>query len=222
MSEAGDPEQPYANALVKKLALCLPQMTQDVHVQRQMFSKLFLMVTARIQRLVKTYLRRFHRSCSIIHPASFDPNKVSIALLAAVTYIGGLYSEDISERGAVLEGLDLLECMVFSSKTFMTFPHLGRSNDSTDQGNQSLFDDLQAGCLVVVAQHCFGNHTAKARAMETRFGELIRASASACSFMTCIDAYRSVENLAFPRVVKLFKIERLNNNGCGKKLAQGM
>ncbi|THY07268.1 hypothetical protein D6D01_09795 [Aureobasidium pullulans] len=173
-SGPGEPEQPYASALIKALTLCLPQMSQEVDVQKLMFSKIFLMVTARIQRLARTYFGRFHRSVGIIHPASFDPNEVSVALLTAVAYVGGMYSEDISERGVIVDGLDLLECMVFSSRTFKTFSGLEANSSSDCQDDQITFEDLQAGCLVVVAQHCFGNHTAKARAMETRFGELIR------------------------------------------------
>ncbi|TIA06652.1 hypothetical protein D6C80_10203 [Aureobasidium pullulans] len=173
-SAPGEPEQPYASALIKALTLCLPQMSQEVDVQKQMFSKIFLMVTARIQRLARTYFGRFHRSVGIIHPASFDPNEVSVALLTAVAYVGGMYSEDISERGVIVDGLDLLECMVFSSRTFKTLPGLEANSSSDCQDDQIAFEDLQAGCLVVIAQHCFGNHTARARAMETIFGELIR------------------------------------------------
>jgi len=171
-----DPEQPYANDLMRNLTLCLPQLTQDIDLQKQMFSKIYLMATARIQRLVRTYFLRFHRNMSILHPASFDPSKVSISLLAAVAFVGGLYSEDLSERHIPFS-LDLLECMVFSSKTFNTFHGVGIYDYATDESEQTSFEDLQAGCLVVVAQHCFGSQTAKARVMESRFGDILRVSA---------------------------------------------
>jgi hypothetical protein len=176
MKGPDESEQPYANDLMKSLTLCLPQLTQDVALQKQMFSKIYLMATARIQRLVRTYFWRFHRSMSVLHPASFDPSKVSISLLAAVVFVGALYSEDLSERH-ISFGLDLVECLVFSSKTFNTSHGIGMYDFATDESAQTAFEDLQAGCLVVVAQHCFGNQAAKTRVMESRFGEIIRVSA---------------------------------------------
>lgn len=175
LTSPDDPERPYANDLIKSLTLCLPQLTHDVGLQKQMFSKIYLMATARIQRLARTYFLHVHRSISILHPASFDPSKVSISLLAAVVFVGGMYSEDLSERHIAF-GLDLVECMVFSSKTFNTSHGVGIYDCATDEIEQTSFEDLQAGCLVVVAQHCFGNQAAKVRVMESRFGEIIRVS----------------------------------------------
>lgn len=175
LTSPDDTEQPYANDLMKSLTLCLPQLTQDVGLQKHMFSKIYLMATARIQRLARTYFLYVHRSINILHPASFDPSKVSISLLAAVVFVGALYSEDLSERHIEF-GLDLVECMVFSSKTFNTSHGVGIYDCATDENEQTSFEDLQAGCLVVVAQHCFGNQAAKARVMESRFGEIIRVS----------------------------------------------
>jgi hypothetical protein len=175
LTNPDDPEQPYANDLIKSLTLCLPQLTQDVGSQKQMFSKIYLMATARIQRLARTYFLHFHRSISILHPASFDPSNVSISLLAAVVFVGALYSEDLSERH-ISFGLDLVEWLVFSSKTFSISHGVGIYDFTTDESAQTTFEDLQAGCLVVVAQHCFGNQAAKTRVMESRFGEIIRVS----------------------------------------------
>lgn len=141
----------------------------------------FLMTNDKVSRFISLYFRNWHLNSPMIHRPSFDPAEVSLSLLLSVVIIGAMYSKDQSERLAAQRLVDVAELVVFDSEIFsleIEASHVlqRESIAYVDSGEHDwkLFQELQAGFLMVIAQYWGGARIAKRRAMESRFGDVIK------------------------------------------------
>lgn len=143
----------------------------------------FLLTGEKIPRFISLYFRNWHLNCPIIHRPSFDPSNVPIGLVISIVFIGALYSKDQTERHAAKKLVDVAELVVFDSEIFSYETEVTRaikgesppitSGGDGPEGDWEIFQELQAGYLMVVAQYWGTTGISKRRAMETRLGEVI-------------------------------------------------
>jgi hypothetical protein len=141
----------------------------------------YLLTAEKITKFVSLYFRNWHLNCPILHRPSFDPSKVPLGLLLSVVFIGAMYSKDQSERFAAKKLVDVAELVVFDSDIFSLEVEITQvvqngSLSSPDNAEEDwkVFQDLQAGYLMVVAQYWGGARIAKRRIFESRFGDVIK------------------------------------------------
>ncbi|EXJ53618.1 uncharacterized protein A1O5_13185 [Cladophialophora psammophila CBS 110553] len=148
----------------------------------------FLLTSERIRKFISLYFRNWHLNCPIIHRPSFDPAKLPVGLVISVVFIGALYSKDQTERLAAKKLVDAAELVVFDSEIFSFEIEVTRSiqgdsmatmSDSPQQDRDwEIFQELQAGYLMVVAQYWGGSRGSKRRAMQSRLGDVINVARS--------------------------------------------
>lgn len=141
----------------------------------------FLLTPVRVRRAVTLYFTSWHPNARVLHPGSFDPATVSPSLLAAVVVMGALYSPEVLETYATRALLDYVEVFCFSSGAFLDLNEIHETYDTiprqrSDEEEEKAFQEVQACFLMVVLQHWAGNQTARRRAMEIRFGELVKVN----------------------------------------------
>ncbi|OAP55201.1 hypothetical protein AYL99_10901 [Fonsecaea erecta] len=148
----------------------------------------FLLTSEKIRKFISLYFRNWHLNCPIIHRPSFDPSKVPVGLVISVVFIGAMYSKDQTERLAAKRLVDVAELVVFDSEIFSSEIEVTRSiqgdslptpSDSLQQDRDwEIFQELQAGYLMVVAQYWGGSRGSKRRAMQSRLGDVINVARS--------------------------------------------
>jgi hypothetical protein len=145
----------------------------------------FLLTSEKITKYISLYFRNWHLNCPILHRPSFDPNEVPLGLLLSVVFIGAMYSKDQSERFAAKKLIDVAELVVFDANIFsldmeitQALQHGSITSSDNVEDDWSLFQDLQAGYLMIVAQYWGGARIAKWRAIESRYGDVIKVSTS--------------------------------------------
>jgi hypothetical protein len=145
----------------------------------------FLLTGEKLRRFVSLYFRNWHLNCPILHRPSFDPAKIPLHLLISVVFIGAMYSKDQTERLAAKKLIDVAELVVFDSEIFSFDIEIIRSlqNDNSSAALDSdreweIFQELQGGYLMVVAQYWAGSRASKRRAMQSRLGDVINVARS--------------------------------------------
>ncbi|KAH0842656.1 hypothetical protein AYO21_08995 [Fonsecaea monophora] len=148
----------------------------------------FLLTSEKIRKFISLYFRNWHLNCPIIHRPSFDPGKVPVGLVISVVFIGAMYSKDQTERLAAKRLVDVAELVVFDSEIFSFEAEVTRSiqsdylqapSDTLQQDHDwEVFQELQAGYLMVVAQYWGGSRGSKRRAMQSRLGDVINVARS--------------------------------------------
>lgn len=143
----------------------------------------FLLTGEKIPRFISLYFRNWHLNCPILHRPSFDPSKIPIGLVISVVFIGAMYSKDQTERLAAKKLVDVAELVVFDSDIFsvdvgVTRSLQGDTIETPAPVNQQdrdweIFQELQAGYLMVVAQYWGGSRISKRRAMQSRLGDVV-------------------------------------------------
>lgn len=141
----------------------------------------FLLTTARIRKFAALYFKFWQPSCPMIHLPSFDPETVSSPLLAAVVFMGAMYSTDQREVFVAKRVLDFAEMFIYSSQVYSAESEIASiflgNRNTVDEGDDWVkFQNFLAGFIMVAAQYWAGNQTARARAMENRFGEVVKVS----------------------------------------------
>lgn len=184
LEKAGDrpvhnSERPFAIAMIQAILARAwtvpldPKSKEEISINLQ-----FLLTTARIQKFVALYSKFWQTHCPIIHIASFDPEKVSLPLLASVVFMGSIYSDDLRESGVAKKVLDFAELFVFSSDIFAPESEIGAnfcSGHGVNEPSDSVhLQNLQAGYIMMTTQYWAGSRASRNRAMENRFGEVVK------------------------------------------------
>ena len=143
----------------------------------------FLLTGEKIRKFISLYFRNWHLNCPIIHRPSFDPANVPIGLIISVVFIGATYSKDQTERLAAKKLVDVAELVVFDSEIFsfeIEVTKIIQGDPTTASSDPSrdweIFQELQAGYLMVVAQYWGGSRGSKRRAMQSRLGDVINVA----------------------------------------------
>ncbi|CAG8057096.1 unnamed protein product [Penicillium nalgiovense] len=176
-----EPERPFAMTLIHLI------LTQAWHVplnptaQEELSTNLnFLLTTARIRKYITLYFRYWQPNCPMLH-ISFDPETVPLPLLAAVVFMGAMYSSDEREVYVAKRVLDFAELFIFANDVFSAESEIG----ATFSGSRSFdeetmdwgwFQNFQAGVIITIAQYWAGNRLSRNRAMENRFGEVVKVA----------------------------------------------
>ncbi|GAM37648.1 hypothetical protein TCE0_024r07737 [Talaromyces pinophilus] len=103
---------------------------------------------------------------------------VTMPLLAAVVFMGAMYSNEEREAYVARRMIDFAELYVFSTDVFsseheVSCTFVGRSTTEPERKDWANFQNLQAGYVMVVTQYWAGSKTARNRAMEARFNEVV-------------------------------------------------
>jgi Fungal specific transcription factor domain len=140
----------------------------------------FLLAPDRLARFVSMYFQHWHPNAPLLHQGTFDPATIPTTLLAAVVFLGAMYTVEQIERLVTQRLIDVVELVVFDSDIFSHDIEVSKSIQadqiSDDIDDWTTLQHLQAGYLMVVLQYWAGSRTSKHRAMETRFGEVIKVS----------------------------------------------
>ncbi|KAJ5787619.1 transcriptional regulator family: Fungal Specific TF [Penicillium paradoxum] len=173
-------ERPFAAALVQSILARIRQVLEP-KAQEEVSAHLhFLLTTARIRKFITLYFKYWQPSCAMLEN-SFDPETIPPSLLAAVSFMGAIYSTDTREAELAKRVLDFAELFVFSNEVFLAESEMCivfsgdpcRDEEPTDWAR---FQNLQAGFIMVIVQYWSGNHIARNRAIENRFGEIVKVA----------------------------------------------
>jgi hypothetical protein len=176
-----EPERPFALALIQSILTRAWQVPLDPKAQQEISSNLnFVLTTARIRKFISLYFKYWQPSCAMLH-VSFDPETVPLPLLAAVTFMGAMYSSDQREAYVAKRVLDFAELFVFSSDVFSAESEVGTVFSGggcyQDETNDWIkFQNCQAGFIILLAQYWAGSRVSRYRAMENRFSEVVKVA----------------------------------------------
>jgi hypothetical protein len=176
----------YASALNMAIYNKLWCLALDEKARQELTACLnFLLTGERIRKFMSLYFRNWHLNCPIIHKPSFDPANVPVSLVISVVFIGAMYSKDQTERLAAKKLVDVAELVVFDSEIFSFEIEVTRSiqgeslaTNSDSDREWDIFQELQAGYLMVIAQYWGGSRGSKRRAMQSRLGDVINVARS--------------------------------------------
>ncbi|KAL1886791.1 hypothetical protein Plec18167_000726 [Paecilomyces lecythidis] len=177
-----EPEAPFATALIQSILTKVWTVNLDTKAQEEISTNLhFLLTTSRIRKFIQLYFKHWHPHCPVIHLPSFDPDHVPTSLLASVVFMGAMYSTDERESYAAKRVLDFAELFVFSTEAFACENEIARVftgtvNPDLEKGDWLHFQNFQAGYLMVVIQYWAGSRISRNRAMENRFGEIVKVA----------------------------------------------
>jgi hypothetical protein len=141
----------------------------------------FLLTTPRVKRFIGFYFEYWHPNAAILHPPSFDPERVSLRLLASVVFLGAMYSNDEMEVHIAKKVIDFAELFTFSSEIFTSDSEVGiqfwKDTVAVEEPDAcTRLQDLQAGLITVIAQYWAGSQTSRNRAKEERFSQVIKVN----------------------------------------------
>ncbi|KAJ4547882.1 hypothetical protein HRR80_008375 [Exophiala dermatitidis] len=181
------PDQvPYVSAIHTAIYNKLWCLGIDAKTRQELSACLNFLVTAdKVPKFMSIYFRNWHLNCPMIHRPSFDPAKVPLNLVISILFIGAMYSKEQSERVAAKRLLDVAELVVFDSEVFSLEMEINRvlqggfngPDHSRPDQDWERFQELQAGFLMVIAQYWgAGQPVSKRRAMESRFGDVIKVA----------------------------------------------
>ncbi|OQE41749.1 hypothetical protein PENCOP_c004G04807 [Penicillium coprophilum] len=173
-----EPERPFTMALIQSILAQAWQVPLDSEAQKAVSANLnFLLTTARIRKYIMLYFKYWQPSCAML-AVSFDPETVPLPLLAAVVFMGAMYSSDQREVYAAKRVLDFAELFVFANDVFSTENEItamfssGRCDEANSDWNW--FQNFQAGVIITIVQYWAGNRLSRYRAMENRFSEVVK------------------------------------------------
>ncbi|KAL1983961.1 hypothetical protein VTN96DRAFT_9735 [Rasamsonia emersonii] len=179
-----EPESAFATTLIQSILARSWTVNLDAKAQQEISTNLhFLLTTSRIRKFIGLYFRYWHPNCPIIHLPSFDPEQVPTPLLASIVFMGAMYSNDDRETFVARRMLDFAELYVFSTEIFaceseVSRVFVGRPMTDAERRDWVHFQHFQAAYIMVVVQYWAGSKAARNRAMEIRFGEIIRIARS--------------------------------------------
>lgn len=175
-------ESAFSSALIQAILAKTWTVNLDAKAQQEISSNLhFLLTTRRIHKFVSLYFLYWHIHCQLLHPPSFNIEQVTMPLLAAVVFMGAMYSNEEREAYVARRMIDFAELYVFSTDVFsseheVSCTFVGRSTTELERKDWANFQNLQAGYVMVVTQYWAGSKTARNRAMEARFNEVVLVS----------------------------------------------
>lgn len=137
----------------------------------------FLFAPSRITKFISLYFECWHPHCPFLHRPLFDSEVTPLPLLIAVIFLGATYSKINKEAGIAKKLLDLAEICIYSmndlADDFDIRQSLGGLYDPVHSSPHAL-QHLQAAYLSVTTQFWAGNMSARKRALEIRFGAVIK------------------------------------------------
>jgi hypothetical protein len=143
----------------------------------------FLFTPSKITKLVNLYFEFWHPHCPIVHQPTFIIDTAPIPLLLAVTLMGAMYSQADKEVNTAKVILDLAELAIYSvedlTDEFEIRQMLRASSmppplEPSTSTSPLVFSHLHAAYLMVVVQFWAGNMVSRKRAIETRFGVVVK------------------------------------------------
>lgn len=177
-----EPERPFAMALIQSILARAWTVPLDAKAQEEVSANLnFLLTTARIRKFATLYFKYWQLNCPLLHVPSFDPETVSLPLLASVVFMGAMYSNDQREVQIAKRVLDFAELFIFSSHVFspeseVATIFLGNRTPDDQTSDWSKFQNFQAGFIITVVQYWAGSRPSRNRAMENRFSEVVKVA----------------------------------------------
>ncbi|OQE06463.1 hypothetical protein PENVUL_c018G02310 [Penicillium vulpinum] len=177
-----EPERPFAIALIHSILRQAWNVPVDSKAHEEISANLnFLLTTTRIRKYIMLYFKHWQPSCAML-PISFDPEMVPLPLLAAVIFMGAMYSCDQREVHVAKRLLDFAELFIFSNDVFSAeteisaiFSGGGRCYNEKNS-DWDWFQNFQAGLIITVAQYWGGHRLSRNRAMENRFSEVVKVA----------------------------------------------
>jgi hypothetical protein len=141
----------------------------------------YLFTPSKITKLVDLYFEFWHPHCPIIHHPSFSIDTSPIPLLISISLMGAMYSQADREVHTAKVLLDVAELVIYSVDDLTDeFEIKQLMRASTVPPDHSLmtspmhFAHLHAAYLMVVVQFWAGNMVSRKRAIETRFGVVVK------------------------------------------------
>ncbi|RAK96855.1 Zn(II)2Cys6 transcription factor [Aspergillus ibericus CBS 121593] len=179
---AYEPEEPFATGLYQAILARAWSVPLDARAQDRLSTDLsFLLTPSRIRKFVSMYLKYWQPSCAMVHLASLNLDTVALPLLAALVFMGAMYSADEQETNAAKRLLDFVELYIFSSETYsadneVASTFCGRRTFDNGSNDWVQFQNFQAGFIIVIVQYWSGSRGSHNRAMENRFSEVIKVA----------------------------------------------
>lgn len=175
-----EPERPFAVALIQSILSRSWQILTPKDQEEVSANLYFLLTTARVRKYIKLYFKYWQPSCAMLE-ISFDPETVPLPLLAAVAFMGAIYSDDQRETCLARRVLDLAELFIFSNEVFSAESEIctvfsGGQHCDQQVSDWVRFQNLQAGFIMVIVQYWAGNRMARNRAVENRFSEVVKVA----------------------------------------------
>ncbi|KAJ5427329.1 hypothetical protein N7465_002399, partial [Penicillium sp. CMV-2018d] len=176
-----EPERPFATTLIHLILTQAWQVPLDSKAQEEISANLnFLLTTARIRTYIALYFKYWQPSCAML-PIPFDPETVPPPLLAAVVFMGAMYSSDQREVYIAKRVLDFAELFIFASDVFSAESEIGATFSGSrcfgEKNNDwDWFMKFQAGVIITIVQYWAGNRLSRDRVMENRFGEVVKVA----------------------------------------------
>lgn len=129
---------------------------------------------AELKSAIATYFHHFHPHCPCVHPATFDPQTVSIQLLLAVLFAGTFFKSCPEQLFFARHYLNLADEFVLSNPIFK-----GQEYDDVDDGTMSTRERteiLQAAVIFANLQNHDGNEAAQQRLRLQNFAITVNVS----------------------------------------------
>ncbi|KAJ5764743.1 hypothetical protein N7520_004302 [Penicillium odoratum] len=178
-----EPDPPFVMALIQSILAQGWTVLKDTKAQQDLSNNLtFLLTTARIRKFIALYFKYWHPGCAMVHAPTFEPETVSVPLLASIVSMGAMYSSDQKEVYVAKKVLDFVELLIFSNDVFS--PESGieaifcgnRLCEDEELDDWVKFQNFQAGLVITGVQYWAGNLASRDRAMETRLSEIIKVA----------------------------------------------
>ncbi|KAF7530382.1 hypothetical protein PCG10_003753 [Penicillium crustosum] len=176
-----EPERPFATTLIHLISTQAWQVPLDSKAQEEISANLnFLLTTVRIRKYIALYFKYWQPSCPML-PISFDPEIVPPPLLAAVVFMGAMYSSDQREVYIAKRVLDFAELFVFASDVFSAESEISATFSGSryfgeENSDWDWFQKFQAGVIITIVQYWAGNRSSRNRVMENRFGDVVKVA----------------------------------------------
>lgn len=154
--------------------------TQERAVISQPLYSLFS--ATKIERLIDLYFEFWHPHCPIVHRPSFSVETTPIPLLISMSLMGAMYSQVDKDSVTAKPLLDLAEHYIFTLEDLtpeFEIRQALRAQPPTSPEQSTMhsllaFQHLQAAYIMVCLQFWAGNAVSRKRAIETRFGVVIK------------------------------------------------
>lgn len=131
---------------------------------------------------ISQFFGSWHHACPIIHEPSFDRHSVPLKLLIIMCLLGAMYSKERAKKLAARQLLDVAELVIFDAGASLFVAdikqHIRADREYATVSERDHpwdeFQELQATFLMVEAQYWAGSRPSRRRAIESRFGDVIR------------------------------------------------
>lgn len=185
IQEEWEPPSVQSAAVVQAMLdqACLLQVnSQELAHVSQLINYLF--TPTRIENLTKLYFEFWHPHCPVLHKPSFRVETEPIPLLISITMMGAMYSPVDREVNTAKLLLDVAELYIYGIEDLtdefeikqMLRASYAKSPEQSAAQSLLVFQHLQSAYLMVCVQFWAGNMMARRRAIETRFGVVVKVN----------------------------------------------